>query len=61
MDEKTKQKNYQGPSPDEIALVDAARNIGYEFIETKMNKMIIMADKKERQVTKLIIILSSKF
>lgn len=26
--------NYQGPSPDEVALVDTARHLGYEFKKT---------------------------
>ena len=29
--DKKGQKLYQGPSPDEISLVDAAREMGYEF------------------------------
>lgn len=28
---------YQGPSPDEIALVDAARHIGFKYLGARQN------------------------
>lgn len=31
-DRKTGEKVYQGPSPDEVALVEAARQLGFQFI-----------------------------
>lgn len=33
--------NYQGPSPDEVALVDAARQIGFEFKNRSQGKLIL--------------------
>jgi magnesium-transporting ATPase (P-type) len=40
-DEKTGDLRYQGPSPDEIALVDAARRMGFKFKGTSMNNLIL--------------------
>ncbi len=33
--------NFQGPSPDEVALVDTARHMGYEFKKTTNNGKIV--------------------
>ena len=32
---------YQGPSPDEISLVDAAKEIGYEFVRSTQSTTTI--------------------
>jgi phospholipid-transporting ATPase len=32
VDEKTGATSYQGPSPDEITLVDAAMNLGFKYV-----------------------------
>jgi magnesium-transporting ATPase (P-type) len=33
--------NYQGPSPDEVALVDTARHLGYEFKQSSDSGKVI--------------------
>lgn len=35
------QKVYQGPSPDEIALVEAARKLGFEFVDRTMTGVVL--------------------
>lgn len=32
-------KTKKGPSPDEIALVDAAKHIGFQYCGTNLNKI----------------------
>lgn len=39
---KKGEKIYQGPSPDEITLVDAAREMGYEFDKSTQNTTQIL-------------------
>jgi len=34
VEEEENEIYYQGPSPDEITLVDAAKNIGYKYLGT---------------------------
>ncbi|GMH33103.1 hypothetical protein BSKO_00937 [Bryopsis sp. KO-2023] len=34
-------RNYQGPSPDEVALVEAARRLGFEFRERTMTEIVL--------------------
>jgi magnesium-transporting ATPase (P-type) len=35
------QKIYMGPSPDEVALVDAAREMDYEFMRSTQNESFL--------------------
>ena len=37
---------YSGPSPDEIAIISAARNIGYKFLGREGNSFKIRVNKK---------------
>jgi magnesium-transporting ATPase (P-type) len=39
--------SYQGPSPDEVALVDAARQLGYEFRKRSQGKLTLNLLGKE--------------
>lgn len=39
--DKKGNKFYQGPSPDEITLVDAAKAMGFEFERSNQNKTIM--------------------
>lgn len=39
--------NYQGPSPDEVALVDAARQLGFEFKNRSQGKLMLNMLGKE--------------
>lgn len=40
------EKNYQGPSPDEIALVDTAKRFSYEFLKTTNKGKLININNK---------------
>ena len=42
-------KIYMGPSPDEVALVDTARDMDYEFIKSTQNETIINIRGRERR------------
>lgn len=33
---------WQGPSPDEVALVDAARQLGFEFLSRSMGDVTLL-------------------
>lgn len=49
-------EGYQGPSPDEVALLNAAKKIGFEFVNTE-NKVthVLYGDKEEKfEILKLI-------
>jgi magnesium-transporting ATPase (P-type) len=39
--DKAGNKIYQGPSPDEVALVDAAKKMQYEFMQSNQSETII--------------------
>lgn len=45
--------NYQGPSPDEITLVDAARHLGYIFRQNTSDGKIVEIDGRERKIEQL--------
>ena len=38
---KSGQTNYEGPSPDEVALVDTAKHLGYEFKKSTSSGKIV--------------------
>ena len=41
MNHETNQLTYQGTSPDEITLLDAAKEVGYSFIDRNSESMTI--------------------
>ena len=45
--------NYQGPSPDEITLVDAARHLGYVFRRNTSDGKIVEIDGREHKIEQL--------
>lgn len=45
---------YQGPSPDEIALVEAARDMGYEFVRSTQTTTEILIRKQEKRTFELL-------
>ncbi len=45
--------NYQGPSPDEVALLKAAKKIGFEFLSTE-NKVTRVKYKEELYTFKIL-------
>ncbi|CAD8148969.1 unnamed protein product [Paramecium pentaurelia] len=47
---KNSQINYQGPSPDEITLVDAAMNLGYRFEGQSANEQEFTIRGKQKKV-----------
>jgi phospholipid-transporting ATPase len=47
IDQKT--KKYNSSSPDELALVNAAKQFGYEFKERDGNNNVTIYDKKQNQ------------
>ena len=46
--DKNGKLQYQGPSPDEITLVNAAKVMGYEFIASTQKSTIITINKAEK-------------
>ena len=42
--------NYQGPSPDEVALVDSAKNLGYVFLKTTNSGKVIKINGEEEEI-----------
>ncbi|CAK90837.1 unnamed protein product (macronuclear) [Paramecium tetraurelia] len=48
--DKNQQINYQGPSPDEITLVDAAMNLGYRFEGQSANEQEFTIKGKQKKV-----------
>ena len=46
--DKQGKKFYQGPSPDEITLVDAARDMGYEFIKSTQTTTEIEVNRTKK-------------
>ncbi|KAL4445931.1 hypothetical protein ABPG74_010923 [Tetrahymena malaccensis] len=47
---KDGRKSYQGPSPDEISLVDAANHMGYSFSGLDQKQMVLNIKGKEKRV-----------
>jgi len=41
MNHETNQLTYQGTSPDEITLLDAAKEVGYSFLDRNSESMTI--------------------
>ena len=41
---------YQGPSPDEVALVDSAEHLGYAFLQTTNSGKIVRINGKEEEI-----------
>jgi magnesium-transporting ATPase (P-type) len=40
---------YQGPSPDEITLVEAAKAMGYEFLSSNQRSTLISINQTEKE------------
>lgn len=47
-DEKTKKMKYQGPSPDEITLVEAAKDMQYEFVRSTQSTTVVKIKETEK-------------
>lgn len=41
---------YQGPSPDEITLVDAAKHMGFVFLGSSANTIDLIVQGKKREI-----------
>lgn len=41
--------SYHGPSPDEVALLNAAKKIGFEFIKTENKVTTVLYKQKYHQ------------
>jgi len=48
-DGKPKLIEYQGPSPDEVALVDAARSFGMEVLARPQDSVLVKIDSEEKE------------
>jgi magnesium-transporting ATPase (P-type) len=46
-DEAEETSVYQGPSPDEVALLNAAKKIGFEFVSTENKVTTVLYNSKE--------------
>ena len=46
---KNNEKVYQGPSPDEVDLVDTAREMDYEFMRSTQKETFISIRGRERK------------
>ena len=47
---KETKQSYQGPSPDEVALVDSASHLGYSFIKTTNTGKIVRINGIEQEI-----------